>query len=114
LVRAWQAGAGPGEGRLVIDVDSFVGEVCGQLSRAPPTGTPSCSVTTRFSPPGLTRGRCCTSGCARDRSNTRKGTLRFCEELIARVARARANGVKLLRADSGFWNTKVFKRLETA
>jgi hypothetical protein len=31
LVRAWRAGAGPGDGRLVIDVDSFVGEVCGRL-----------------------------------------------------------------------------------
>ena len=30
LERAWQAGAGPGNGRLVIDVDSFVGEVCGR------------------------------------------------------------------------------------
>jgi len=40
--------------------------------------------------------------------------LRFCEELIARVERAGASGVKLLRADSGFWNTKVFERLERA
>jgi hypothetical protein len=31
LERAWRAGAGPGDGRLVIDVDSFVGEVCGRL-----------------------------------------------------------------------------------
>ena len=29
LQRAWQAGAGPGAGRLIIDIDSFVGEVCG-------------------------------------------------------------------------------------
>src|SRR5271168_1802274 len=29
LERAWAAGAGPGSGRLVIDVDSFVGEVHG-------------------------------------------------------------------------------------
>ncbi len=29
LERAWAAGAGPGEGRLVVDVDSFVGEVYG-------------------------------------------------------------------------------------
>ena len=29
LVRAWAAGAGPGEDRLVVDVDSFVGEVFG-------------------------------------------------------------------------------------
>jgi len=40
--------------------------------------------------------------------------LRFCEELIARVERAGATGVKLLRADSGFWSTKVFGRLEQA
>ena len=33
LVRAWRAGAGPGEQRLVIDVDSFVGEVCGRLKQ---------------------------------------------------------------------------------
>jgi len=29
LCRAWQAGAGPGDGPLVIDLDSFVGEVHG-------------------------------------------------------------------------------------
>src|SRR5215218_5738036 len=29
LERAWKAGAGPGDRRLVIDVDSFVGEVHG-------------------------------------------------------------------------------------
>src|SRR3954465_4093946 len=29
LERAWAAGAGPGSGRLVIDVDSFIGEVHG-------------------------------------------------------------------------------------
>jgi len=27
LERAWKAGAGPGDGRLIVDVDSFVGEV---------------------------------------------------------------------------------------
>jgi Transposase DDE domain group 1 len=29
MTRAWRAGAGPGEERLVVDVDSFVGEVHG-------------------------------------------------------------------------------------
>jgi hypothetical protein len=33
LVRAWRAGAGPGEDRLVIDVDSFIGEVYGRLKQ---------------------------------------------------------------------------------
>ena len=29
LTRAWKAGAGPGDGRLTVDVDSFIGEVHG-------------------------------------------------------------------------------------
>jgi hypothetical protein len=47
-------------------------------------------------------------------ANTQKGMLRFTDEPIARVNRAGASGVKLPRADSGFWNVKVFKRLEDA
>jgi len=47
-------------------------------------------------------------------ANTQRGIERFIDELIARVARAGASGVKVLRADSGFWNTKVFERLEQA
>jgi hypothetical protein len=40
--------------------------------------------------------------------------VRFAEELIARVARAGATGEKLLRADSGFWNRNLIRRLESA
>jgi hypothetical protein len=47
-------------------------------------------------------------------ANTQRGILRFCDELIARVTRAGATGAKLLRADSGFWNAKLFARLERA
>jgi len=44
-------------------------------------------------------------------ANTQRGMSRFCDELIARVRRAGATGPGLLRADSGFWNTKVFDKL---
>jgi len=47
-------------------------------------------------------------------ANTQRGILRFTDELIARVNRAGATGPKLMRADSGFWNIKVFMRLERA
>jgi hypothetical protein len=47
-------------------------------------------------------------------ANTQRGILRFTDELIARVRRAGATGPKLLRADSGFWNAKVFAKLERA
>ena len=45
-------------------------------------------------------------------ANAQKGMLRFCQELAARVDRAGAPGEKLLRAHSGFWNTKVFEYLK--
>jgi hypothetical protein len=114
LERAWKAGAGPGDGRLVIDVDSFVGEVCGRLKQGAAYGY------TRllgYHPILATRADTREALHIRLRkgsANTQKGMLRFCEELIARVNRAGAGGVKLLRADSGFWNTKVFERLERA
>lgn len=110
--RAWQAGAGPGDGRLVVDVDSFVGEVCGRLKRGASYGY------TRllgYHPILATRADTREVLHIRMRkgsANTQKGMLRFCQELAARVDRAGARGEKLLRADSGFWNTKVFEYLE--
>jgi hypothetical protein len=114
LTRAWRAGAGPGNGRLVIDVDSFVGEVCGRLKQGAAYG-----YTKLFGYHPILATRADTREALHIRlrkgsANTQKGMLRFCDELIARVTRAGASGVKLLRADSGFWNTKVFERLERA
>jgi hypothetical protein len=114
LERAWQAGAGPGEGRLVIDVDSFVGEVCGRLKQGAAHGYTHLLgyhpiLATRADTREVLHIR-----LRKGSANTQKGMLRFTDELIARVARAGATGVKLLRADSGFWSTKVFERLEKA
>jgi hypothetical protein len=114
LERAWKAGAGPGAGRLVIDVDSFVGEVCGRLKQGAAYGY---TKLLGYHPILATRADTRETLHIRLRkgsANTQKGMLRFCEELIARVTGAGATGVKLLRADSGFWNTKVFERLERA
>src|SRR3954463_11220168 len=114
LERAWRAGAGPGDGRLVIDVDSFVGEVCGRLKQGAAYGY---TQLLGYHPILATRADTRETLHIRLRTgsaNTQKGVVRFCDELIARVTRAGATGVKLLRADSGFWNTKVFKRLEKA
>jgi hypothetical protein len=114
LVRAWRAGAGPGDGRLVIDVDSFVGEVCGRLKQGAAYGYTKLLgyhpiLATRADTREVLHIR-----LRKGSANTQKGMLRFCDELIARVARTGASGVKLLRADSGFWNVKVFCRLQDA
>ncbi len=112
LERAWKAGAGPGEERLIVDVDSFVGEVCGRLKQGAGYGY---TKLLGYHPILATRADTREALHIRLRkgsANTQKGMLRFCEELTARVERAGASGVKLLRADSGFWNTKVFEYLE--
>ena len=97
-----------------FDVDSFVGEVCGRLKQGAAYGY---TQLLGYHPILATRADTREALHIRLRkgsANTQKGILRFCDELIARVTRAGATGVKLLRADSGFWNTKVFERLEKA
>ena len=114
LARAWKAGAGPGDGRLVIDVDSFVGEVCGRLKQGAAYGY---TKVLGYHPILATRAdtrEVLHIRLRKGSANTSKGMLRFTNELIARVDRAGASGVKLLRADSGFWSKKVFSRLEQA
>ena len=114
LTRAWRAGAGPGGGRLVIDVDSFVGEVHGYQKQGAAFG-----YTRQRGYHPLLAARADSREVLHLRlrkgsANTQRGILRFADELIARVARAGATGVKLLRADSGFWNVKLLERLERA
>src|SRR3954452_14718477 len=111
LRRAWRAGAGPGTGRLVIDIDSFVGEVHGHAKQGAGYGY------TRklgYHPLLATRadsGEVLHVRQRKGQANTQRGALRFVDELLARVRRAGASGEILVRADAGFWNKKVFARL---
>jgi hypothetical protein len=114
LERAWAAGAGPGDGRLVVDVDSFVGEVHGYAKQGAAFGY------TRqrdYHPIVASRadsGEVLHLRLRKGSANTLRGAQRFVDELIARVERAGASGPKLLRADSGFWSKKIFARLQGA
>ena len=114
LTRAWKAGAGPGEGRLVVDVDSFVGEVHGYQKQGAAFGYTRVRGYHPMLASRAETGEVLHLRLRRGSANTQRGIVRFTDELIARVARAGANGVKLFRADSGFWNVKVFERLERA
>ena len=112
LCRAWAAGAGPGEDRLVMDVDSFVGEVYGYDKQGAGYGY---THKRGYHPIVATRsetGEVLHIRARKGSANTSRGALRFVEELIPRVARAGATGPKLLRADSGFWNRKIMARLQ--
>jgi hypothetical protein len=67
LSRAWAAGAGPGEERLVVDVDSFVGEVFGYDKQGAGYGYTHKWGITRSSRPAQVLVRCCTSAPGRGR-----------------------------------------------
>jgi hypothetical protein len=114
LQRAWAAGAGPGDGRLVVDVDSFVGEVHGYKKQGAGFGY------TRqrgYHPLLATRadtGEVLHVRLRKGSANTARGAVRFVDELIARVGRTGATGPKLFRADSGFWNKTLIARLHKA
>jgi hypothetical protein len=114
LARAWAAGAGPGARRLVVDVDSFVGEVHGYAKQGAAFGY------TRqrgYHPLLATRadsGEVLHIRLRKGSANTARGIARFLDELIARVERAGASGEKLLRADSGFWSNATFAKLAKA
>jgi hypothetical protein len=112
LTRAWDAGAGPGEGPLVIDVDSFVGEVYGYEKQGAGYGY---THKRGYHPIIATRsdtGEVIHIRCRKGKANTQRGAERFVDELLARARRAGHHGQVVLRADSGFENHKLMKRLD--
>jgi Transposase DDE domain group 1 len=114
ITRAWRAGAGPGEGRLVVDVDSFIGEVHGYQKQGVGFGY---TKQRGYHPLVASRadsGEVLHVRLRQGKANSSRGVVRFVDELIARVNRAGARGEKLLRADSSFWNNTLMKRLQNA
>jgi hypothetical protein len=111
LTRAWESGAGPGDGPLVIDVDSFIGEVCSDRKQGASYGYtrklgyhPILAVRSDTGEVLHIRNR---KGAA----NTQRGFRRFIEELLARVRRAGHSGPIIIRADTGFENRKLMAQL---
>ncbi len=92
----------------MIDVDSFLGEVCGRLKQGAAYGY---TKVLGYHPLLASRAETGEVLHVRNRkgsANTQRGVIRFTQELIARVRRAGAEGEILLRADSGFQNAKLF------
>jgi hypothetical protein len=114
ITRAWRAGAGPGTDRLVVDVDSFIGEVHGYEKQGASFGY---TKQRGYHPLLASRsdtGEVLHVRLRKGKANSSRGAVRFVDELIARVKRAGASGAKLLRADSSFWKNTLIKRLENA
>jgi hypothetical protein len=104
LRRAWALGAGPGNGRLVIDVDSTICEVVGKQKQGAGYGY---THVLGYHPILATRaetGEVLHARMRKGQANTQRGARRFIEELVARVRRAGATGELVCRFDSGFWS----------
>lgn len=112
IKRAWGLGAGPGAKRLTIDIDSFLGEAKGAKKQGASRGYTGVR---GYHPLLATRagtGEVLHVRARKGAAASGRGALRFCEELIARVRRAGAEGAILIRADSGFYSGKVIAYLE--
>jgi hypothetical protein len=112
IKRAWATGAGPGAKRLVIDIDSFLGEAKGALKQGASRGYTG---QRGYHPLIATRagtGEALHARLRKGAAHSGRGALRFCEELLARVRRAGATGEILIRADSAFYSGKVIAYLE--
>ena len=112
LRRAWTFGAGPGTETLVMDVDSTICDVAGKDKAGAAYG-----YTRRLGYHPILATRADTGEVLHVRmrkgsANTQRGTRRFVEELVARVRRAGAGGLLVMRFDSGFWSTETIELLE--
>jgi len=112
LARAWDAGAGPGELPLVVDIDSFIGEVHSDQKQGASYGYtrqlgyhPILAVRSDTGEVLHIRNR-------KGKANTQRGAARFVDELLARVRRAGHTATIVIRADIGFENHKLFKELD--
>ena len=113
LSRAWAAGAGPGDRRLVIDLDSTICRVHGKQKQAAGYGY---TRVLGYHPLLATRadtGEVVFARMRRGSANTARGVDRFVDELFAVLNRAGATGPRIVRADSGFWSWKMIDRLNT-
>ena len=111
LERAWAAGAGPGDGALVIDVDSTICEVAGHAKQGAGFGY---THVLGYHPILATRadsGEVLHARMRKGQANTQRGARRFLDELIARVRRAGATGPLTVRVDAGFWSNDTIATL---
>ena len=108
LARAWQAGAGPGDGPLTIDLDSTICETYGLAKEGARhhgyTGKrgyhPLLAVAAGTGDVLMSRLR-------EGRANTARGAAHFLRETVGRVRHGGAKGQLTVRADSGFYTHAV-------
>ena len=108
ISRAWDAGAGPGDDPLTIDIDSTVCETYGLCKEGAQRHNyagqrgyhPLFAVAAGTGDVLMARLR-------KGRANTTRGAAHFLRETVSRVRYAGATGPLTVRADSGFYNHDI-------
>ena len=110
LGRVWEAGAGPGDGSLTLDLDSTICEVSGKAKAGASYGYTN---VVGYHPLVATRADTGEIVEVRLREGaSQRGVVNFAQETIGRVRKAGASGHITIRADSGFWSYEMFKTLD--
>ena len=104
LARAWQAGAGPGDAPLTIDLDSTICETYGLAKEgARHHGYTGARGYHPLLAIAAGTGDVLMSRLREGRANTARGGAHFLRETVGRVRHAGASGQLTVRADSGFY-----------
>ena len=108
LARAWQAGAGPGDGPLTIDLDSTICETYGLAKEgARHHGYTGARGYHPLLAAAAGTGDVLMARLREGRANTARGAAHFLRETVGRVRYAGARGQLTARADSGFYAHSV-------
>jgi hypothetical protein len=111
VARAWELGAGPGDDRVVIDVDSTICEVAGKHKQGAAYGYTKVLGYHPILAVRADTGEIVHARMRKGSANTARGTRRFLDELVARLRRAGAAGELVARFDSGYWSAETLKVL---
>lgn len=107
MTRAWQAGAGPGDQPMTMDLDSTICEVHGHQKQGARFGYTKVRGLHPLLATRADTGEVLHTRMRKGSAGSGRGAQRFVNELVARVRRAGAAGQLTLRADSGFWSNKT-------
>ncbi len=107
LARAWRAGAGPGSSPLTIDMDSSITEVYGPAKQGAAFGHTKVRGYHWLMASTAGAGDVLGVRARGGNAHTGRGAVSFLTEVFNRARGAGASGPLTLRADSGFYSTKV-------
>lgn len=112
LKRAWEAGAGPGDAPITVDVDSTITPVCGYKKEGASYGY---THEMGLHPLIATRAVAGEVLHIRERkgsANTQRGIRPFITETVSRIRNAGGSGQITFRADSGFYSEDTVAHCE--